>query len=187
MNTTDKMSGEESLEIITRMINVAKGNLKGSSFHFLLWGWVSVLGNLGHFYLMQYTEYPHPYAIWLITIPAWAVSMIYGYRQSRKATVHTYADRSILWVWTAFAFSAIVLIFSGQLGSLIPPLILVLAGMSTFITGLLLRYKPLIYGGSTFWIFAAIAFQVSPAYALLVSAIAITVGYLIPGYILKNS
>ncbi|MFA0961269.1 hypothetical protein AB9P05_05660 [Roseivirga sp. BDSF3-8] len=187
MKSTRQMTGEESLQLISRMINTAKGNVKGSSFHLLLWGWVVMLANLGHFYLMEFTSYPHPYIVWLITIPAWIVSFIYGYRQSSRATVRTYTDDIVLWTWVAMSFSLIVLIFSGQLGNLITPVVLLFAGMATFISGLLLRFRPLIYGGSSFWLFSAVAFQVSPSYALLVSAIAIACGYLIPGYMLKSA
>lgn len=187
MDNQSKLSNEESLRIITRMIQTAKGNIKGNSFHFLLWGWVVTFGNLGHFYLMEFTDFAYPYAVWLITIPTWIVSLLYGYRQSSKERVKTYSDFLIMWTWLAFTFSIVILIFSGKFDALLTPIILLFAGIPTFMTGLILKFKPLIYGGSSFWIFSVIAFSVEPSYSLLVSAVAIIVGYLIPGYILKSA
>ncbi len=185
-NDSSKMTHEQSLAIISEMIQQAKGNIKGSSFHFLLWGWVVVIGNLSHFYLMNHTNYDRPYMVWLITIPAWIISMIYGYKQGRSGGVSTYSGNLILWAWLAFTFSIIIVIFSGQFGSTIPALILLIAAFPTFITGMIIKFKPLIIGGSTFWVFATLAF-LFPMYSLLISALGILCGYLIPGYLLKKA
>lgn len=187
MEDKPKLTSEESLEIITDMIQTAKGTMQGMSFHFLLWGWVVIIGNLGHYYLMQYTNYDYPFAVWLITIPAWIASFLYGYTQSSKSKVRTYSGELITWTWLAFSFSIVIFIFSGKFGELISPSILLFAGTATFLTGLIIKFKPLIYGGSSFWIFAAVGFMVSPAHSLLLSAVAVVIGYLIPGYLLKNS
>ena len=187
MEEHSKLTSEQSLEIITSMIRTAKGNLQGMSFHFLLWGWVVIIGNLGHFYLMQFTDYDYPYMVWLITIPAWFISFIKGYKQSTKEKVKTYSEGLLTWTWLAFSFSLVIFIFSGKFGALISPSILLFAGMATFLTGLIIKFKPIIYGGSSFWIFSAVAFHVSPEYSLLVSSIAVVFGYLIPGYLLKSA
>lgn len=186
MSTQSKpLSNQESLEIITKMIQTAKGNIKGNSFYFLLWGWVAMTGNLGHYYLLVYTDYTYPFAIWLISIPAWIVSFAYGYRQSAVARVKTYSDSLIMWVWLGFSFCLVIVIFSGRFGETIPVLVLLFAGLATFITGCIIKFKPLIYGGASFWIFAAIAAALEPSHSLLISAVAVLVGYLIPGYKLK--
>jgi len=187
MKNTDTInSTEESLSIIRQMIHQTRGNMKSDGFHLILWGWVALLGNLGHYALWTFTDYPHPYIVWLIAFPAWGVSFWHGHRQEEKTKVVNYSDRLIMWTWIAFGISLILIIFSGKFGPAIPSLTLILAGMATFVTGCITRYKPVIYGGSMFWIFAAIALAVSPANSLLVSAVAILVGYLIPGYMLKN-
>ena len=184
MNTTDTInSTEESLSIIHQMIRQTRGNMRGAGFHLILWGWVALLGNLGHYALWAFTDYAHPYIVWLISIPAWMVSMWYGRRKEERERVVNYSDRLIMWTWVALGM---LIIFSGQFAEMIPSMILIFAGMATFISGCIARYKPVIYGGSAFWVFAAIAMAVSPMNSLLVSAGAIMVGYLIPGYMLKN-
>ena len=179
-------STEESLAIIRQMIRDTRGSVQSGGFHLILWGWVAIMGNLGHYALWRFTDYEHPYIVWLISIPAWLVSMWYGRRQEERHRVVNYSDRLIMWTWVAFAISIVLIIFSGQFAEHIPALILILAGMATFITGCITRYRPVIYGGSAFWVFAAIALAVSPMNSLLISAAAILFGYLIPGYMIKN-
>ena len=144
MEKKESLSSEESLAIISNMIRATQGNIKSNSFYFLFWGWVVILGNLGHFYLQEFTNLEYPYAIWLITIPAWVISLIYGYRKSGEEGVSTYSGKLIMWLWLGFTFCILVIIFSGHFGALITPTILVFAGLSTFMTGLILKFKPLI-------------------------------------------
>ncbi len=187
MKEGKSLTSEESLEIITKMIQNAKGNIKGNSFQFLLWGWVVLIGNLGQYIITEYTEYDYPYIIWLGTIPVWIISMMYGYRKSNKQRVTTYSDSLIMWIWLGFLFSLLIVIFSGRFAETIPSLILILAGLCAFMTGLIIKFKPLIYGASSFWVFAAIILAVDYTYAPLLSAIATFIGYLVPGYMLKKS
>lgn len=187
MNSEKSLTNQESLELITKMIQTAKGNIKGNSFQFLLWGWVVVIGNIGQYLISIFTDYHYPYMIWLITIPAWIISFGYGFRKAKEAKVKTYGGSLVMWVWLSFLFSLILVIFSGQFGELIPSLILIMAGMCTFITGCIIKFKPLIFGASTFWIFAALILFLGYSYAPLISALAVFIGYLIPGYILKKS
>ncbi len=180
-------STEESLAIITEMIRQTKRNVRGGSFYFILWGWVSFIGFAGHFLLEQMTDFAYPFAIWAIAIPAWIVSLLYGRKKSEEQRITTYGDKLILWTWVAFTICIVIVIFSGLFFRHLNGLIILMAGMSTFMTGLIIRYKPLIIGGSALWIFAAIALGVPYEYSYPVAAVGILCGYLIPGYMLKNA
>lgn len=183
----EHLTSEESLEIITRMIKTAQGNVKAGAFYFLFWGWIAIIASLAHFYLDMYTDYPAPYMVWLIGIPGWIVTMLYSYKKASAARVKTYSDNLIMWTWIGFGFSILVVIFAGQhINFQITPLIMLFAGLCTFITGLIIRFKPLIIGGSSFWIFTPIAFYLPMVYSPLIMALGIAFGYLIPAYILKK-
>lgn len=186
MKTDEIHSTEESLAIITRMIQQTQGNLRSSSFHFLLWGVIATVGFLGQYLLMEFTDYAHPYIVWLIAIPGWIISFVYGKRSSERSGVSNYSDRLIMWTWVAFGITILVVIFSGRFNELIPPAIMLLSAMATFITGAIVKFKPLLYGAGALWIFAAIALALPPSTGLLVSALAFVAGYLIPGFILRS-
>ncbi len=68
------LSARESLDIIAAMIREAKGNIQRNNFYFLFWGWLVVIANLG-MYTLQRIGYEYFYAIWLITLPAWAFTL----------------------------------------------------------------------------------------------------------------
>lgn len=183
----ENMTGEESLEIIASMIQTAKGTVVNNSFHFLLWGWVCVLANLGNFYLSNWTDFESPHMVWIICIPAAFVSFIYGYFQDKNAKVHTYASTITFWIWMCFvACLVVVLVFMGKLNYNINPLVLLFAGFATFLTGIVLKFTPVKVGGILFWCFAILAFLVSVEYQALVAAVSMITGYLVPGYMLKS-
>lgn len=182
----NSLSAADSLNIITKMIEQAQGNVQKSSFHFLLWGWVIALANLGMYSLIQF-DYPHPYIVWLITIPAWIASMVYGFRQGREKKVVTHIDRTIMWLWITFGITTFILIFFGSsIRYNINPVIILISTIPTFATGKLIRFKPLVLGAVSFWFFGIACFLVSVEMQNLVGAGAVIVGYLIPGYLLKN-
>jgi len=185
-NEEKMMTGEESLKIITDMINKTKVNIRMSSFHLLFWGWLILICSLSEYLLFKFTDYSTPWYVWFFVIPGVFVSMIYGFVTGRKAKMHTYADMLYLWTWMAFLSAAIVLFFivSKDMES-ISPFILTLAAMPTFISGVIIRFRPLIIGGITFWILALLA-HFSASFAPLAVPVAMLTGYLIPGYMLRR-
>lgn len=185
-NEEKMMTGEESLRIISEMINKTKVNIQQGSFHLLFWGWLILVCSLADPLLAKFSDYAHPYYVWFLAIPGGFVSMIYGIVNGRKAKVHTYADRLYMWVWMGFLISFIVLftIHSKRLDT-VSPYILMLVGFATFISGFIINFKPLITGGILFWIIAVIVSFAAPSIAPYGMPVAVITGYLIPGYMLK--
>ena len=183
MEEKKNLTNEESLDIILGMINQAKVNIKQSSFHLLLWGWVIFTASISHFYLLKFTSIENPEYAWGLTLPAMAVSMVYGSIMGRKAKTTTYADKLYMFVWMGFIISLIILlVFTEEEGV---PIILLLTGYATFLSGNILKFKPLIVGGVLFWLFAILSFILANEYTLLISGISVLTGYLVPGYMLK--
>lgn len=183
-----QLSNQESLALITQMINQSKQNYKKSSFYFLLWGWVVLVADLGHYYLAEFTSYPYPYIVWLISIPAWIACAIYGSHQSNRAKVKTHIDSIYQAIWIAFAFPVAVIIFSGGVigPENITGMILLMAGYALFITGRVLKFKPLSYGGLVLWVSALLALYFNDSSQYLIGAVGTGLGYLVPGYMMKS-
>lgn len=186
---SEKLFNEkESLQLITEMISQAKSNYqRGGSFHFLLWGWVIMLANFTHYYLDAFTSYQQPYIVWLAAIPAGVVSAVYSIRQGKNARVVSHLDRMYSHVWLAVGVGIIVtLVFMAKLSFNHNAVILLYAGMGTYISGHMLRFKPLILGGVALATASVICFMVSITDQYLVGGFGILAGYLIPGYLLKS-
>lgn len=186
-NEEKVMTGEESLEIITSMINKAKVNLAQSSFHLLFWGWLILFCSLSEYLLWKFTDYANSWYVWFFIIPGVFVSLVYGFIKGRKERIFTYATSLYVWVWMGFLVSSIVLfvIHSRSMESF-AQYILMLAGFPTFISGFILRFKPLILGGIAFWILAVVSHFGGPDISGLCMPVAIILGYLVPGHLLKR-
>lgn len=185
----DQLSPHESLALITRMISQSKGNLRNSSFYFLLWGWVITTCNAGMYYFFKFTEWKH-YApwIWTLSIPAWIITMMYANRQEKATGVTTHLDKISMWLWIGMAITIMpAWIFGAKTNWMVNAIVLMPVGLATFLSGIIIRFKPLILGGITFWIAGIICYFVNPVDQYLVGAIAMIFGYLVPGYLLRNS
>jgi hypothetical protein len=187
MNTTENLSAQQSLDLISSAIRQAKGNMQQNSFYFLLWGWVIAFCEFGMYYLLEFTDTHRFWLVWAVTIPAWIVTMMYGARQGRRATVRTHYDRINMWLWISFSLSILPLvIFMEKLNYQLNPLIMVMAAVPTFLSGIMIRFRPLQVGGILFYLAAIVCFLVDFKLQYLVGGFAIITGYLIPGYMLRN-
>lgn len=186
-NEEKLMTGEESLRIITEMINKTKVNIRQSSFHLLFWGWLIFACSLSEYLLWKFTDFTHPYYIWFFVVPGTFVSFIYGFMTGRKAKVHTYADYLYVWTWIGFLIASIALfvVHYSRMESF-AVYILILAGFPTFVSGFIIKFRPLIAGGICFWIIAVLVNFSGPEISPLGMSVAVLFGYLIPGYVLKN-
>lgn len=183
-----EISQEESLKIISDMIGQAKSNLaKGGSFYFLLWGFVVAIANLSAYYLVVVVNYPKPYIVWLIMIPAGIATIVYSVRHKKRAKVHGHLDKIYGQMWLGvFVCIMITLVFMNKIEMQQNAIILLITGLATFVSGRMLNFTPLVLGGIALWIASVFAFTVSPVEQNLVAGIAIIVGYVIPGFLLRR-
>lgn len=185
----DKLTTSESLQIIDEMIAQAKNNFdKSGSFYFLLWGWVVMIANLAHYLLARFTSYEYPFVVWMLTIPAGFAAAWYGMRTKNKATAKTHLSRLYGEVWTGVGICIILsLIFMPKLNFNHGAVIMMLAGIGTYMSGRMLKFKPLVVGAIALWIASVVCFNLPETDQYLVGAIGILAGYLIPGYLLKSA
>jgi hypothetical protein len=188
MNTeTENLSPQQSLDMITSMITQAKGNMQKNSFFFLLWGWTIAIANLGVYALIKFTDYPNPFLFWVVVIPSAIISGVYGSRLERNSGAVTHLDMIMKWTWMGFGITTFIFMFFGkQINWQINPVVLTTAAVPTFVSGVVLRFNPLRYGGLAFWVTGILTFLVRDENQLLIAAAGIALGYLIPGYALKN-
>ena len=181
----ENLTAQQSIDIISKMIEQAKGNVQKNSFYFLLWGWTILTCNLSIFIMLQFTEIKNPFWIWLLTIPAAIASSIHGRNQERVKNL-THLDTISKWLWIGFGLICFTIVFFGQkINYQINPIIICMSAVPTFVSGIMLRFRPLILGGISFWICGIIIFLLPVKEQFLLSSIAIALGYLVPGYMLQ--
>ncbi len=190
MKTEDTpLSPQQSLDLISTMIRQAQGNISSASFYFLLWGWVIAFCNLGMYYFLKFTTYPAHYValVWTLAIPAWIVTMIYASKQDKSRVVITHLDKISMWLWIGLGFTILpAWIFGAKTNWMVNAIILMPVGLATFVSGVILKFRPLIFGGITFWIAGILCYLVHPIDQYLVGCFAMIFGYIVPGYLLRN-
>lgn len=180
------MNEKQSLEVIMQMINKAKSNIEDNSFYFLLWGWLVFIASLCHYFLLM-VNYDKPFLPWMLMPAGGILSAIYGARQSKQQRSTSYVDDFMKYVLIAFLVSlCLVLVFMSRLGLGTYPMVMLVYGIWLFINGGAIRFNPLLIGGVINWIIAIAAFFVGFDMQLLLLAAAVLLGYIIPGYMLKN-
>jgi hypothetical protein len=183
---TENLSPQQSLDLISRMIGQAKGNIRENSFYYLFWGWVIVIANIGMFTLVQ-LKFDYAYAIWLIVIPAWIVTIVYSARQAKNSRVATHLDQITMTLWGSFGIIATTIPVLGKfIDYQINPIILLAGSIATVTSGAILKYNPLRIGGVIIFVCGVTSFFVPRQWQPLLAAFAIAAGYIVPGYQLKR-
>ncbi|MGB8193655.1 MAG: hypothetical protein WCF67_17115 [Chitinophagaceae bacterium] len=191
--TTDpEFSPQQSLAVIQSMIETARNQFSENGHLYLLWGWVVFVCSLAQFVLMNYFKYEHHYIVWMLTWAAFIYQFIYIARTRKKDKVKTYADRMIGYVWVAFVVLMFLFgfLFGREMGDeyykLMSPGFLSLYGMPTFLSGIILRFRPLVIGGIGCWVLAVTSSYIPYEYQLLLLSAAMVVAWIIPGYLLRT-
>ncbi len=182
------LNPEESLRLIRETIDLAKNKVRDNGFHFLLWGWLVVLASLVNYYLMvKGYDYQKANMAWIVMpfigVP---VALIYEWRKDRRRHGANIVGQWYGLVWLGFAFALILSIMLAVRSQISPiPLILIQAGFATFLSGILLRFNPLVAGGAVLWAGAALCIFLPFEMHTLVQAGATGLGYIVPGYMLN--
>lgn len=188
MKTADKdFDPEESLAIIRTMIEATKASIKDSSHYFLLWGWATMIGCIIQYVLLNIVHYKHHYYAWFITLVALVIHFVFIIRDSKTESVKTYISQANSYLWMAIGFSFMVLafIFSRIGWQYSFPFYILFYGLGTSVSGALLQFKPMVLGGASCFVFAAVAAYIPYDLQILLTAFAILVSYIIPGYLLR--
>src|SRR5688572_20713437 len=105
---SENLTARESLDIIAAMIQEAKGNVQRNNFFFLFWGWIVVIANVG-MYTLERFNYAHPYAMWMITIPAWIFTLYKIFTDKKAERITTHFDRISGWLWISYGITVFTL------------------------------------------------------------------------------
>lgn len=193
-NAMNLLSEEHQLETIERLLQQTRRRLKSSAPYYLIWGWAVLLAAGGEWLILHFTTYPHHYLVWPIIMPlAMAVSFRWTAKQGKKEYL-TFFEQALQQIWLGFGLLLVVflLLSALQFGwSAGYSLIIALIGMGTFVSGGILRFRPLQLGG-IFSLILSLLPAIWPVYfggfpvALLLLVAAIAVAYLVPGYLLQR-
>ncbi len=186
-----QLSNSESLALIGKMIQVAKEDHRYSGDGWLIWGWLLFVASVSSAIfaftgLGRYVGW-----IWTATLPIVIILYLYeAISAKKKVTVKTYVQELLDKFGTGFFVSLFSMIAASMINihqSFNFGYYYILYAFWMYIHGSAIRFKPLIIGAYVNWAAAIGIFLVKDfAIAMLISSVAILVGYLIPGYMLRS-
>jgi hypothetical protein len=187
---SENFSPEDSLSLIHSMINRTRSNLGSNRFYFLFWGWVAFAALVTQFTLKVVFEYAHHYQVWWVIPPAVVITLIYSSKH-RSNGARSYVGESMgaLWMGIGISFFVLSVLIAQLRGGFLNayPFYILFYGLGTFISGRLLRFKPLVIGGIINWVLAMACPFVPYDYQMLLTAGALLCSYIVPGYLLGRN
>jgi len=180
-------STEQQLALISEMINTARKQYADNSFIYLLWGWAVSIASLTEFALIEAGKDYHG-MVWLVCVPAALIAqVVFMMRQRKKERTTSHLDIVMGHLWIAVGVAmGVVLCSSGTMQKSTYPALMLLYGIGTYVSGSIMKLRPMQAGAICCWIIGAAAFYVSFQYQLLLLSLSLILAYIIPGHILQN-
>ncbi len=204
-----KISNEESLKLITSMINQVKESYHDTGIAAIMWGSVIAVCSLVSLAELHF-GFRLPFNIYWLTVTAAVVQVYLTVREKKQREVVYYDDRYMDFIWLSFGIALGLLIFiinflfkawvpvhieytelaghkpSFVLSEFIAPFFLLLYGLPTFITGTACKFRPMLWGALVCWACCIITVftTIKTDYALL--ALSATMAWLIPGVLMEK-
>ncbi len=183
------LTPEESLLLITKTIEETKDRFKENGHIFVFWGTLMliVIGSqfiLSILELYKYTMYP------VYLYPLGGVYMIYIWVKERKKNMPKTIIGNILgnigWI-IGMNLMTMGFFFSNQLGEAMGPIFIILLALMIIVSGLAIRFKPLIIGGALMNLIGLASFFLDRDFHGFSMMLAAVVGLIIPGILLNNA
>ena len=218
MEDEEQLSGEESLALITTMIQKAKHSYYESGTSVLLWGSLVTIASLLTF-LQQTLSFSIGFDIWIIMFIAIIPQVFISIKERKKRTFKSHTDNAIDAVWLTYGVTLAGLVLyqniipsstgtilqnegwslvkhytnNSRPDEIIKPftpgifsLYLLVFAMPTLITGIVKKFKPMLFGAIIAYVLFFLSLFTPFQYDMLFGAITATSCWLIPGIILRK-
>ena len=186
-----KLEAAESLELIGRMIENTRSRIvRNSGRPLLAWGYATVLTTLVVWGAVVGFQDPRWNYLWLL-LPVLGWLLMWLTRGKRtEGEARTFVDRVIGNVWfvmglTAMFVSLLTLFTPIRLPILF--IILLIMGMGTAVTGLIIRFTPAVAGGTAAIVLAPLTMLVGNMWQPLLFIVGFVVMMIVPGHILNHT
>lgn len=182
------LTEKESLDLISQMIRNTRSRLEDNSgIPFLIWGYTTVIVAVIVWSLVTTSGNYLWHWLWFaIPVFGGTLWLLHNKKQlNNRSRVITFVDRAISHVWMVFGIASFMISIISFL-TYIPILFIILLtmGMATAITGLIIRFKPIIFSGFIGILFSPLCVIVRDTSSILIFAAIFVLMMVIPGHML---
>ena len=185
------MKTQEQIQLINDTINKTKENLKSSAPNFIFWGALIAVMSLIHYGFPDFVQQTRYSALiyWAATpVIGMVLTVIYNIKTRKQTGYETHIGRTLKIIWGVFNVAWMLLIVISILKNQNPvDSILFLLGVVLTMTGLLIRFKPISFGGLVVIACSVLLVYNPEVNSLLINGIAAFLGLLLPGLALYYS
>jgi len=187
MENDQQLSKEKSLAIIQQMINQAKSNITDNGLGWLLWGTMIFLASLSTYFFI-YANTGNIFLGWNVFGIFTIVILSYEFFKPKKKKVRTYVDDLLRLVDIGFTICLFTIIFSINFAVSANAgfgFFLMIFAFQMLLKGGAIKSRSLMIGAAVNWA-GAIAMFVNKdfKYDMLIMAVAVLIGYILPGLLL---
>ena len=184
------LTEKESLELISGMISKAKNHYYESGNSALLWGFANVICFTLAYFQESSVGLKLPFNPFWLMIVAALFQVYFSWKERASKSTVTFKDEAHYYVWFAFGISIFILTVAGGfsgIGYIVLPMLLLLFGIPTFISGSIKKFPPLIIGGIICWCLSVVSFFFQENEVFLFVALGAFCAWVIPGFILRKN
>jgi hypothetical protein len=211
MSEEKNLTGEESLRLITEMIQKAKASVHERGTSAILWGTAIFIAGMVSFIQLRF-KFTIGFDIWLLIFVALALQIVIIIRESKGRKFRAHEERAIDAIWTVFGISiAAVGFYVGMVPGVtekfyaehkgvsvenlkdfpkyiysISSIYLIVYAIPTLATGIITKFKPMLIGGIACYILFVISCYTNTMWDMLLIGVAGLISWLIPGLILRQ-
>jgi hypothetical protein len=213
----NKLSGQESIQIITEMIQKVKGSFNENGSSAILWGAVVAFCGLVSFVQAQW-NFSIGFDVWFLIMLAIIPQMFIVFREKKMKLFKTYQQSATDYIWLVYGISIVALVLyqnivpgvsdklmisdgtqllqkniqTGEIENFhffipgISSIYLIIYAFPTIATGLVCKFKPMVYGALICYGLFIISLFTPFKYDMLLMGLAGIFNWLIPGLILRQ-
>lgn len=185
----EQFTEEQSMDLIRSMVRDARIRFRNDSFFYLLWGWLVLAAAIANYAMLMLDLTKWHWLPWpVLMFSGGIISWIVGAKSAKKSGVKTHIDNAIMYLWAGFTITLVlVLVAMPKIGPTVAyPIIMLLYGLGTLVSGGILKFKPLIVGSICAFAIGSASFYFTYDIQLLMLIAVVILSYIAPGYWLKT-
>lgn len=183
-----QLNAAESFALIQQMIGQTRRRVeRNAGVPFLIFGYTTVVTSLAVWFAVTQTQNPWWQLLWFIILAVAAVYWIVTYRKERTKEVSTYVDRVVNYIWITggivITLQSVIAMFLWSIPILY--IIVLVIGMQTALTGLVIRFRLVTVAGFTSIALSPLFLVIKGIDSCLIFAAVFLVMMVVPGHILN--